>query len=130
MARRPNHLARPLGSANRSAESFNERLRRLRVSQGLTLKDIAATLGVSKPAVWKWEHGRVMPRRWYISALAEALSVSIPELMLGGHPEEVFSGNVGRDEQASLADILTQCRLRVAAAAGVDVEAVQITITG
>src|ERR1700712_1358254 len=42
-------------------ESFEVRLQRLRKERGLTLGQLAARLGVSKPTVWAWEHGRARP---------------------------------------------------------------------
>jgi transcriptional regulator with XRE-family HTH domain len=84
-------LTDPLGAAALSAarlrgdalapgqeriEEFGSRLHRLRVERGLSLGDIAARLGVSKPTVWAWEHGKARPVERRLSALAEALGVT------------------------------------------------------
>jgi transcriptional regulator with XRE-family HTH domain len=57
-------------------EDFGARLHRLRIERGMSLADIAARLGVSKPTVWAWEHGKSRPVEKRLSALAEALGVT------------------------------------------------------
>ncbi len=57
-------------------EDFGARLHRLRTERGLSLADIADRLGVSKPTVWAWEHGKARPVERRLSALAEALGVT------------------------------------------------------
>ncbi|MGX7951847.1 helix-turn-helix domain-containing protein [Tsuneonella sp. HG249] len=59
-----------------SAEDFGTRLRRLRIERGLSLADIADRLGVSKPTVWAWEHGKSRPVERRLTGLAEALGVT------------------------------------------------------
>ncbi|MCT2558996.1 helix-turn-helix domain-containing protein [Tsuneonella sp. YG55] len=58
------------------SEDFGVRLRRLRTERGLSLADIADRLGVSKPTVWAWEHGKARPVERRLAALAEALGVT------------------------------------------------------
>ena len=58
------------------AESFGARLHRLRTERGLSLADVADRLGVSKPTVWAWEHGKARPVERRLAALAEALGVT------------------------------------------------------
>ena len=110
-------------------EPFHRRLKRLRLAQKLTMNEVSASLGVSAPAVCKWESGGAMPRRSYIAPLAGLLSVSIPELMLGkayaAAPEQRHPHN---DEAASLASVVGACRQLIAVAAHTDVQNVQITI--
>lgn len=57
-------------------EDFPARLRRLRKERGLSLSEIAASLGVSKPTVWAWEHGKARPVDRRMTALAEVLGVT------------------------------------------------------
>lgn len=58
------------------SEEFGDRLRRLRKERGLSLADIADRLGVSKPTVWAWEHGKARPVERRLAALAESLGVT------------------------------------------------------
>ncbi len=96
-----------------SPEDFGVRLRRLRAERGLSLADIATRLGVSKPTVWAWEHGKSRPVEKRLSALAEALGVTPAGLepAVSGPPEEI-----------------ERSRLRIAQAYGVEPMRVRIMI--
>lgn len=70
-------VAPPRGLADPgSAEDFGLRLQRLRRERGLSLGEVAARLGVSKPTVWAWEHGKSRPVERRLAGLAEALGVT------------------------------------------------------
>lgn len=58
-------------------------VRRLRESRGLTQSRLAEQLGVSDKAVSKWETGRSYPDISLLEPLAQALGVSILELLSG-----------------------------------------------
>ena len=58
-------------------------IRALREKLHMTQADLAAVLCVSDKAVSKWETGRGLPDITLISPLAEALHVSVPELLSG-----------------------------------------------
>ena len=75
-------------------EGFGARLHRLRTERGLSLADIADKLGVSKPTVWAWEHGKARPVERRLTALAEALGVTPGGLepAASGPPEAVEIG--------------------------------------
>ena len=94
-------------------QDFGARLHRLRTERGLSLADIAARLGVSKPTVWAWEHGKSRPVERRLSALAEALGVTPAGLepAVTGPPEEI-----------------ERSRLRIAQAYGVEPMRVRIMI--
>ena len=62
---------------------FAERLIELRKERGLTQKELAEKTGVSEKAVSKWETGRGFPDTGLILPLAEALQVSVNELLSG-----------------------------------------------
>jgi transcriptional regulator with XRE-family HTH domain len=66
---------RPVAAAA-AAEDFGARFHRLRTERRLSLGDIARRLGVSKPTVWAWEHGKSRPVERRLAALAEALGVA------------------------------------------------------
>lgn len=61
-------------------DALGTRLNRLRREAGLTLADVAATLGVSKPTVWAWEKGKARPLPERLDAIAAALGV-LPEAL-------------------------------------------------
>ena len=56
----------------------------LRKSQNLTQRDLADKLGVSQSHIARWETEKSQPRKKALEELAEALSVSIEELLAGG----------------------------------------------
>ena len=96
-----------------TADDFGTRLHRLRREAGLSLGDIAARLGVSKPTVWAWEHGKSRPVEKRLSALADALGVTPAGL------EPAMSGPV---------EELENSRRRIAQAYGVEPVRVRIMI--
>ena len=55
----------------------------LRQQKGLTQSELAERLGVSDKAVSKWECGKGLPDVSLLQPLAEALSVSVAELLSG-----------------------------------------------
>jgi transcriptional regulator with XRE-family HTH domain len=111
-------LARPgsAPAARGSGEQLGPRLNRLRREAGLTLADVAATLGVSKPTVWAWEKGKARPLPERLAAIAEALGVA-PEALVPA------PGPVGEIDA-----VIAECRQRIAEACGTDPQAVRIMI--
>lgn len=101
------------GASIPADEEFGARLHRLRTERGLSLADIAGRLGVSKPTVWAWEHGKARPVDRRLAALAEALGVT------PGGLEPAASGPVEAVEQG---------RRQIAQAYGVDPARVRIMI--
>lgn len=99
-----------------SGEALGSRLNRLRREAGLTLADVAAALGVSKPTVWAWEKGKARPLPERLDAIAAALSVD-PELLAPGPGPT-------REVDA----VIAECRQRIAEACGAAPEAVRIMI--
>jgi len=94
-------------------EGFGARLHRLRIERGMSLADIANRLGVSKPTVWAWEHGKSRPVEKRLSALAEALGVT---------PGGLEPAPSGPSEE------LERSRRRIAQAYGVEPVRVRIMI--
>ena len=86
-------------------EPLGARINRLRRERGLTLADVAALLGVSKPTVWAWEKGKAKPLPERIDAIAAALGVSGEDL---AEPQATDAG----------AEVVQECRLRIATAYG------------
>ena len=58
-------------------------IKNLREKKGLTQAELADQLGVSSKAVSKWETAKGLPDITLIEAIANALSVSVMELMTG-----------------------------------------------
>jgi transcriptional regulator with XRE-family HTH domain len=61
--------------------SFSTQLKELRRRKGMTIADLAASAGVSRPTIWSWESARSKPPRSSLAALAAALGVSEPEVL-------------------------------------------------
>ncbi|WP_232366874.1 helix-turn-helix domain-containing protein [Alteripontixanthobacter muriae] len=99
----------------RSAEPFGVRLQRLRKESGLTLEQVAAELGVSKPTVWAWEQGRTRPIRERMDLLAQVLGTSSSALL---------SGQINDP----LGEVLERSRRQIADAYGTGLNNVRIMI--
>jgi transcriptional regulator with XRE-family HTH domain len=104
-----------VAGGSRPDESFGIRLRRLRKERALTLGQIAARLGVSKPTVWAWEHGKARPVDTRMEALAQALGVSEIELLPAG-------------DTSGLQDLLVRSREEIARAVGTSPDKIRIMI--
>lgn len=116
----PGVPARPVGTGQLSAgtasgDGLGARINRLRREAGLTLADVAATLGVSKPTVWAWEKGKARPLPERIEAIAAALGVA---------PELLSASPAPRSVDA----VIAECRARIAEACGIDPQAVRIMV--
>lgn len=61
----------------------NENIKRLRLSKGITQKQLANILGISSKTVSKWETGLGQPEINQIAPLAQVFGVSIDELFNG-----------------------------------------------
>lgn len=105
------------GPVNRAASpvGLGKRIEQLRKARGLTLADVAAALGVSKPTVWAWEKGKARPLGERLPGLAEVLRVDPSEL-------------AGTEALAGLTDILADARKSIASACGVELHKVRIML--
>ena len=61
------------------------KIRELRIQKGLTQKQVADALSVSRPAVIYWEQGKTQPSAKYIKALSRILKCKVGDLL----PESV-----------------------------------------
>jgi len=113
---RPTGRAAAPVPARGAAEGLGTRLNRLRREAGLTLAEVAAMLGVSKPTVWAWEKGKARPLPERLAAIAAALGVDPAQLAPASGP--------AREVDAVIAD----CRTRIAEACDIAPEAVRIMI--
>lgn len=64
-------------------ESFSQRLKRLRVAKGLTVKEIAKQIGVSVSTYREWEYGRAIQSIDPYLHLTKVLRVGLIELLTG-----------------------------------------------
>jgi transcriptional regulator with XRE-family HTH domain len=99
-----------------SGDGLGARINRLRREAGLTLADIAAALGVSKPTVWAWEKGKARPLPERLGAIAAALGVA-PEALATSAPA-----------QREIDAVIAECRTRIAEVCGIDPQAVRIMV--
>jgi len=98
-----------------TGESLALRLQRLRKARSLTMSQLAATLGVSKPTVWAWEQGKARPVDDRLEAIAAALGVTPGELRPG-------------TASAGIEELLARCREQIAAATGAAADRIRISI--
>ena len=72
-------------------------IRRLREDRRMTQAELAETLGVSSKTVSKWETAKGLPDITLLQPLAQALGISVIELMNGEHiTNRNVSGNLRR----------------------------------
>lgn len=72
-------------------------IKALREARGMTQAELAAQLGISSKTVSKWETARGLPDISLLQPLAQALGVSVPELMSGAQiVNRNVSGNMLR----------------------------------
>lgn len=62
---------------------LNERIRNLRLSKNLTLKQVAEEFGTTKASVSNWENGKSNPDSKKINSLANIFGVSVQYLLTG-----------------------------------------------
>ncbi|MDE2405946.1 MAG: helix-turn-helix domain-containing protein [Sphingomonadales bacterium] len=108
-------LPAPVSEARAPDETFGVRLLRLRRQASLTLGQLAAALGVSKPTVWAWEQDKARPALHRLDALANALGVPVSEL-------------TGKNVSPAGAELLARCREQIALAFGTSPERVRIML--
>ena len=118
---------------------LGNRLRQLRKQRGLTQRSLAQRLGVSTPALCRWEKGQTLPRKSNILAFANAFNLSEAELLTcggtGSEPaasEGVVAAKHTSDlaavSRGSLGELLASCKAMIAEAAGTTPEQVRIYI--
>ncbi len=87
-------------SATINLDRFGRFLAEVRKEKGITQKLLAESLGVTDKAVSKWERGRSLPDAALLLPLAEALGVSVTELLRGERLQEggIQGGGLREDE--------------------------------
>ena len=72
-------------------DAFRENLRECRLQAGLTMQQLADKINVRYLSIYRWETGKRSPALVHVVAIAEALGMSLPEL-LGIADEEEDNG--------------------------------------
>lgn len=70
------------------APAVNISIRQLRDTAGITQLELAERLGVSQPAVARWESGRRMPRLDTLQRIADALGLNLSVIFSAASPPE------------------------------------------
>lgn len=127
-----------VGSVSRAAiastpadadDSFGARLRRLREQYNLSQTALAKLLDVSKLSVWKWEHGQARPRRTTLQAMVELFAVSEAELLVGKAAGAAPKTLPARADSQTLAEIVDDCKARIARHLDTTTDMVEITVS-
>jgi transcriptional regulator with XRE-family HTH domain len=85
MLRSANGLSAPPDQPADDAAGLGERIRRMRSSKGLSLKDLAAQAGLSRAFLGQIERNQASPSVASVSRVANALGVTLSELFAVGH---------------------------------------------
>lgn len=88
---------------------LNDNLVRIRKEHGLTQEALAVKLGVVRQTISKWEKGLAVPDAEMLCRIADALEVSVVDLLGNKSFEKESSANVDR-----LADQLAQINEQLA----------------
>ena len=70
---------------------IGEQIKNYRKTAGLTQEQVANYLGVSTPAVNKWEKGSNMPDISILVDIADYYDISIPEIINGERKSEIMN---------------------------------------
>ena len=81
-------------------------IKRLREMRNFTQADLADRVGVSSKTISKWETGKGLPDISLLQPLAQALGISVIELMNGEH---IINRNVSANMQRSLFYVCPVC---------------------
>ncbi len=74
-------------------------IKSIRIDKSLTQKQLADIIGISDKAVSKWERGNGAPDLSLLSALANALEISIEDLLSGDvRSSELIGGNMKKSK--------------------------------
>jgi transcriptional regulator with XRE-family HTH domain len=99
------------GSAGtkKGSERLSARLRSLRESKGMTMKQVARAVGIPVSTYREWEYGRAIQGEPYV-ALADAFGVGVSELLTGRAP----GSSAIREEMEALKEHLARLERELA----------------
>lgn len=72
-------------------EKIGKFIKKIRIDNGLTQKDLADKLGVTYQAVSKWENGRNIPDIMILKQISKEFNVNIDDLLEGRHTKKKFN---------------------------------------
>lgn len=108
----------PSFRTERNASDFlgiGKKMEQARKERHLTLAQVAAELGVSKPTVWAWEKGKARPLEERLPAISNILGIDVEELTNVSGP-------------ANWSDVVEGNRQAIAAALGVQKSQIKILL--
>lgn len=116
---------------NEAPADFAQQLRSLREARGLSIRALAALVGVSKVTIWKWEKGDSVPRTRSLLPLAKALQVTPYELgasvpLTLRLPDQIEPE--AQDQAEALADVIARAKRMIAEASGTTPQNITISI--
>ena len=76
--------------------NFNEKIKKIRISNNLTQEEFADILKVSRSAVAKWEQGRGMPSLDLLERISKVYELSIDELISEEEIKKETFINIGK----------------------------------
>ncbi|KZD43684.1 transcriptional regulator [Bacillus cereus] len=76
--------------------SLGQQLKRLRESKGFSQEDVAKKIGITRQAVYKWEHDKSCPDIDNLILLSEMYNVTLDELIKGN---QSFKEKIHIDEE-------------------------------
>ena len=82
--------------------SVGQNIAEIRKLRDITQQELAEKVGVSQSYVARWETGRSQPRPKALEKIADALSVSVEELLVGGKPQLESALNLKDEELVEL----------------------------
>lgn len=77
---------------------FGDKIKQIRMNQGLSQEQLAEKIGVSRQAVTKWETGKGLPDIENMIILAEIFKTTLDELVLQANPEYSPKQNIFSSE--------------------------------
>jgi transcriptional regulator with XRE-family HTH domain len=89
-------------------------VRRIREEKGLGQEDLAKAASVSKPALWRLEHGQVVPSLQILERIAGTLGVDLADLIRTGYDETASPASSTLKEIIYLAEGMTEAKRRLA----------------
>ena len=113
------NVVKPSLAVRGEFRGLGDRLRRARNQAGCSQRDLASAIGVSASAVAQWELSQSVPTLAKLTAVADALAVSVDSLL--GRASVAASGKQASDDAVQPHD---RCLLAEARALGVNLDEV------
>ncbi len=82
----PAHLSTPCPAAEKSAASLQQqpvglRIRKIRLAAGISVREMAQRLGVSRSTIQRYESRKTLPKKGTLTAIAEILGTDVDRLL-------------------------------------------------